>query len=502
MKHRLVVFFLFLSLLSSVYADEIDELLDDNEFCFEDLMHHFLFEHCSPPCEDPVEPEFYDLSLQNAIQIALKQNRQLLAILDSLRGSRMLLDFEETAFDIQVTPETQTGYVGGGKVGGGFTIGGGVRVAKKFVSGTKVSIFPAITRLRKSYRTNITASLVQPLLRGFGSDFTLASIKRAKYGYRSACRNYYIAQIGLIVRTIQSLYEVVKLEGIVRLNEQSVERVKGYSDAAILKEKIALCDSLDVYRAAIELKNAQESLNVSLERLQEAKDHVRDLLALPMDCELQVEVPLEYHPVEICTEEAIEQAFANRLEVEQANDHIDETSRIVMMSRKNLLPDLNLIVDYSNVGSNEYFTRSFYDKRESTWGIGFGSSSDWHQFSERYQYDQSILSLDAAYRSMDQLKQNISMEVKRILRNLRRGHIRIQLLEEQIVMAESEMQLAKVKFQHGLANNFDVIQSERTLHSAYQNLLSAEIEHVINEFQLLGVLGTISNKPRIHDKTF
>lgn len=486
--------------MSSLHSQELIEE-DVCGYSFEELMQQFIAQSIAELF--PENPEVYQLDLQTAVRIGLKQNRQLLGILDSLRGSRMHLDFEETTFDLQISPEAKLGYAGGGKIGGGITVGGGFRMSKRFLSGTKVTLCPSVARLRKIYRTNISASIVQPLLRGFGRDYNLASIRRAQYQYRSASRNYYIAQMGLIVRTIQSLYEVVKQIGIVELNKESVERLKGFCDAAILKEKIGLCDSLDVYRAEVELKRAEETLNQSVERLQEAKDTIRDLLALPLNSEIVVEVPLEYHLVEMDVEGAIKEAFANRLEIDQAEDHIRESSRIVMMAERNLLPDLNLIIDYNNVGSNEYFTSSFFNKRrESTWGIGFGTSTDWNQFGERYQYDQSILSLDAAYRNLDQLKQNISIEVKRVIRNLRRGFTRIQLLEEQIFAAEREMGLAKVKFEHGLANNFDVIQAEKTLHAAYQNLLSAEIEHVVNEFQLLGVLGTISNKPSIHDKNF
>ena len=82
-----------------------------------------------------------------------------------------------------------------------------------------------------------------------------------------------------------------------------------------------------------------------------------------------------------------------------------------------------------------------------------------------------------------------------MIRTLSRTEEKIVMQEEQIHNSQKESRLAKIKFNHGMANNFDLIQSEKNLRSAQNGLISAMIEHKITTFKLLAALGTLADKP-------
>ncbi len=452
---------------------------------------------CFHSALDKERKECVVLTLTDAISKVLNDNRQLMGAADNLTYSHYQVELANSDFNVQIAPNGRAGYVGGGKAGTGWSIGGGVDFSKKLTSGTQIAIGPTILKIGDHYRTEIRALVSQPLLRGLGSEYQLSNILGAQFALRTAYRELYIAQVQLIIRTIQSLYEVVKAERSLLLHQESYHRVCQFCQAARLKEKIGLSDALDVYRAEMEMRYAEEGLKDAQERLQEAEDGVCELLALPIDSCIRVELPLIYTPHSIELEEGIQLALDHRIEVDQAEDQWQENKRLARMAKKNISPELNLVLNYSNCGRDEVFTRSCTRRRESTWGVGLTTSTDFDPVADRIAYEQSMMAIEVATRGIDEVKVNLTLDVKRAIRQLNRAYHRIHLQEEQIKAAQGELYLAKTKFDRGMADNFNVIQAEKSLRSAQQAYWMALIDHIVGEFQLLAAVGLLIDKPSI-----
>ncbi len=443
------------------------------------------------------ETNCFTFTLTDAVSRALNSNRQLLGTVESLTAAQYGIHLAKSEFNIGMTPNSQAGYMGGDRGKPGWSVGGGVEISKKFTNGTLVSVAPSILKTREHYHTEIQALVTQPLLRGLGKDYQLANLKGAQFALRTAYRNLYIAQVQLILRTIQTLYEIVKSDKGLLLNQESYQRISQFYQAAKLKEKMGLSDALDVYRAEMELRHAEDALKGNRERLEEAKDTLRDLLALPLDSCIRIDVPLlsTSHPIDL--DQAVEMALNQRIEVDQSQDEWRENERLSRLAKKNLYPELNLVFNYSNVGRARHFTTSCTRDRENIWGVGFTTSTDVNPLAEQIAYEQSLTAIASASRGIDQIEATIILEVKKAVRQLDRAFERIHLQEDQIKTAQGELHLAKIKFDHGLADNFNVIQAEKSLRAAEQTYWTALIDHVVGEFQLLAALGLLIDKPRI-----
>lgn len=436
------------------------------------------------------------LTLESALTLAVNQNRQLMIAEDNTENSGFQVSIAESDFDYQIRPRGDLGYVGGGKAGTGPAAGTGIDISKKNTYGTKFNINPSIQKAHNKYNTTLSMVVTQPLLRGFGKEYTLSNLRGAQFGYRSAVRSLCVAQSNLFIRTISTLYDVLKAEKSVLLNKESYLRVKKLYQAALLKSKLGLSDPLDVYRAESEMRHAEDTLKSSDDRLESAEDNLRDILALSSETEISLNLPLEYVPKAIDLDKAIEIAEENRVELAQALDQEQETIRLSMIASERLLPELNLVFNFANTGANEVFTSSWdYRRRESTWGIGFTTSTDFNQTSAKAAYEQALLSSEAAGRNVEQVKANLTFEVKRIIRTLERSKERIALQEKQIHSAQGELKLAQIKFDRGMGNNFDLIQAEKSLRNAELAYLHALIDYIVGEFQLTGVLGMLVSMP-------
>lgn len=435
------------------------------------------------------------LSLENALSLAINQNRGLVNAEDHVIHAEYQVSIAEADFDLQIKPRGDVGYVGGGSLGSGATLGTGIDICKKIPFGTKFVINPFIMKVNDKYRSHVNVTVTQPLLRGFGREYNLSSLRGAQFSYRNQARAFFTAQTQLVLRTIVALYDLLKAHKSVILSTESYQRVEKFFKAASLKAKIGLSDTLDVYRAETEMTQAEDALRAAKESLQEKEDVLRDILALPADMLIQLDLPLVYHPLTLEVEESIDIALSNRVEIDQAEDAFEEHTRLSCIAKKRLMPELNVVLNYSNLGEDEYFTDSVWGKRDNTWGVGLTTSTDFNPFAERVAYQQSLLAISTAGRGWDQVISNITFEVKRSVRHLMRAFEKMQLQKEQIHLAKGGLKLAELKFDRGLANNFDLIQAEKALRTAELSYWNALIDHIVGEYQLKGTLGILMDKP-------
>lgn len=445
--------------------------------------------------EDCAPPEFLELDLQTALSHALNNNRQLMSSKESMPKALYQVSIAEADFELQALPKFDFGYAGGGYAGNGLSAGAGVNISKKFAWGTKVCINPAFTKVNKIYHANVNASVTQPLLRGLGRDYTQSGIRGAQFGARAAARALYTAQSQLIYRTISSLYEVVKAQKNLELNRESFLRIKKFYQAAKLKSKINLSDSIDVFRAEMEMRQAEEALVSSQDRLQDTEDALRDLLSLPPETKFNIIVPLNHTRVVLDLEKAISLAYQNRVELDQAREQVAENERLAKIAKDKLWPELNLVMNYSNNSQDQLVSNVFRIRRESSWGVGFTTSTDFSLVAEKANYEQSLMAVEAAERSVDQTLANLVFDVKKSLRQLNQVYERIELQEKQIHAAQGELRLSQIKFDRGMGNNFDLLQAEKALRNAELSYWNAIVDHVVGEYQLLGAVGMLIRKP-------
>ena len=451
----------------------------------------------SNPEEADAAREALRLNLEETIKLALQRNRRLADALDTVSISRYTLAAADSDFEVKITP---AGLVRASGESGRDNYDSqqfGVGISKKFSTGTRVYVTPRVTRRDTGtvqYETAVDTFLVQPLLRGLSPEYNLAGVLSAEFAERTSRRSLYLARVNIMLRAIQNVYDVVRLRDILRLNDESEGRLEGYAAAARSKEKIGLASPIDVYRADIQLNQARETLAVSRESYLDALDNLKILLALGMETKMDVTAPLEYKTLDPDEAEAVRIALSNRVEIDQARDNIEEAKRRSRDAEHGILPALDLELSYRRYGEDEDFGRSASFDRER-WGVGLAAEGDIWRTREKAEYEKSLLSVQIQERNLTELLDDVQREVLMELRNLKKAARTISIQEDQIRQAEGKLELSRVKFAHGLANNFDLIESEGELLQAQTRLLAAVTQYIISTFRLKASLGTLIEKP-------
>jgi len=441
------------------------------------------------------KPKKKKLTLEAAINQALEANRGIRDVMDQVEGARLSLVAFESEFELKIVPAGEARITGASEEGSADSLGAGISLQKKFDVGTDIMITPQTRKTDDLYNTGVDTRLIQPLLRGFGKEYNLSGVRSAEFGTRSTQRSLYLRQVSTVLLTIGAVYDVIRQRELYQLNEESALRLRVHAEAASAKNKIGLANQIDVYRAGIQQKQAEENMNNARETFRTALDNLKILLSLPLEEEIEVEAPLNYNLVRMAKEQAVKTALKNRVELDQAKDNIREAERLSRMAKHNIWPNFDVVLNYSRFGSGENFGDSTGFNQDS-WNVGLVTSTDLARTVERVAYDQSLLNVKGSQRNYNLLSDEVIREVKRNFINLRGSEHSIAIREEQIRQSKGQLELSQVKFRFGLANNFDLIDAETNLRNAQTNLLSAVIDYIVGINRLRAAMGTLLERPK------
>ena len=437
-----------------------------------------------------VEEQVLVLTLEDAIQRALVANRGLIASEDRVDSSRLSLVAARSQFELKFRPSANVGLGKHSSSGTNEQYGAGLRIDKRFETGTSVSLTPRLDKVSGGYQSGVDVSLSQPLLLGTDREYNTTAVDSAEFSARSAKRSLFLTKVNTLVYTVVLVYRVVQQRELVALNTESTTRLEILVAGTRAKEKIGLATSIDTLRGELQFRHAQDTLVSATEAYGDALDDLRVQLSLPMDQELEVEAPLVYDLFEIGENEAVQIAMTNRVELIQAADNYEESQRFSRIAKHRTLPSLDLVFGYSQAGVNENLLNNF-GLDDHVWNVNLVTGSDFARTAENAAYEQSVLGIRSAKRSLELQRDDIARQVKRDFRNLRRAQKRITIQEEQINNSKKQMRLAKIKFDHGLANNFDIVEAESDLRQAETKLVTSVVDYIVGTYQIRQSLGTM-----------
>jgi len=432
------------------------------------------------------------ITLDQAINIALGANRNIIFSANTVANSELSLEAAESEFGVKFVPTVGTSVSDTGSASDTESnLNAEGAVEKKFTFGPKGSMGPRVTRSDSGeYTTGIGVSLSIPLFKGFGRAYNLNRVDTSNHSLRNSRRSHYLQRDRTAVDTVSAVYDIVKQEYLERLYRTQVEMYQGHEKTATIKEKAGLASSIDVYRAKISIKDAEDNLSRTQKSLADAKDRLKLILAVPLSMDIKVTAPIEYEPVTLKQEQAFEIGLANRVELRQAKDSMDEAIRKSKIAKHSLWPDFNLIMDYQRAGTAEDFSQST-DFEENIWSVSLTGGSSWPRTAEKAAFSQSLISIKTERLRLELTRDEIQREVRGQLEVLKKAENSIKIRQEQIKTAEGKLALAKIKFRHAMADNFDVIESESELENAKVNLLSARTEYIVGTYKMRSVLGTL-----------
>jgi outer membrane protein TolC len=431
------------------------------------------------------------LTLEEAVKLALVENLNLQSSVDVVQGAMIGENLAESRFNFKITPSYAKGFGESSLVDQGV----GLEVSKLLPFGTTITggVQSDWTGNDVGNYNASTASfrVTQPLLRGFGQRTTEFDLENSRRNLQSSERNLELAKQRLAVDVVSSYYNIVRQSGLADVAEKSLQRNKELLRASEARLEVGLASKLDVFRAELQLSQAEDAVIFRKEALELALDSFKFNLGLaPGDSVALEMVEPEYQPVEVDIDAVTAQALQNRVEMREENDRIQDAQRALAVSKQNLLPQVDLNLRYDRRGLGDSFSSSFHFI-DNAFNMFLTTSYPLDRSSENASFAMSQIDVAARRRQLRLVEYNIANEVRAAARNLERIGKSIVLQERNTDFAEKQLRLATLRYQRGLASNFDIIDAENNLIQSRSNYVSLISDYHVAQIELKRVTGTL-----------
>ena len=450
-----------------------------------------------PPPADPESdsaagptPGAPTISIPAAVNLALQGNFGILAAGDSLQSARFRENAAESQFHPKLTPRYQR--TADDSL---FGVEASQRVswtgATVTASGAFRSLSPDLGGPPRS--SDIRVAVSQPLLRGFGPTYTRYELTNSRRARQAQERAFELDRQRLAIDVVAAFYQVVKQRQLLEVSRQSLERSESLAEASEARLKVGLASKLDLFRAQLQASQAQESMVQSGAALEGALEQFRLLLGLapaePLEPEavaLSDPKPGEIEPVEALVARALEA----RIELMEFRDQVDDARRNLAVARQNLLPQLDVGVGYSRLGFGSSLSDSV-KRADPRVDFILSTSYPLERASDKANKAVAELDLAARERNLRQRQLEVESDVRAAVRALERIRKSVELQRQGLDFAIQQHRLATLRYQRGLASNFDVVDAEGSLVSARTSLVNLLTDHQVARMQLLRAVGTL-----------
>lgn len=350
-----------------------------------------------------------------------------------------------------------------------------------------------------SYTQDLMLGVTQPLLRGFGPTVTNAPIVVAQLERVGAAADF---QTGLESTLAGSLTTYWQLIGAI---ETYKVRIVSYAAALDLlrvnraKYEAGVLAPVDVAQAEAAVENRREQLIVARQDVRDYEDQIKRQIFLGADApqwplQIQPTQKFAWRETNVDLDETLKVAQAERPELRRAHSNIEQAQVNERVARNRLLPQLDLFANASVNGTDHSYGSSgsnMLDGDYNSYAAGLSLSYPLQNRAARYGYAQARVLTAQANESFKDAGDQITLEVRRAVRNLRTARERIGVTAAQVRAEERKVQDERLRYEVGAATAFEILSFQEELANAQVLHLQAVVDYNLATIEIERARGTL-----------
>ncbi len=358
-----------------------------------------------------------------------------------------------------------------------------------------------IYNFNPSYSADLTLTLRQPLLDGFGTLFNRAGIVIAELGRERTATGFESTVVATLRDVENAYWDLVAARRAIDVSEQSLALAQQLLSETQERVKVGTSAPIDTVQSEATVATRVQSLIYARNQAANAEDSLKAVLGFDDPREWMVTITTTeeygYDPLEPDLHEAIETAHRSRPEIREKNLEIDQLEYNTRVAKNVTLPSLDLEASYGFggldgdttvedpiTGEDIEVTGNFggaYDQLADWqfphWSVGLNltvpignNQAKGRLAQRRYEAQQGNVQLGA-------LKQEITRQVRFAVRALYDGAAAVDAATASMVLAERNVEAEQTKFDNGLSTNFQLSQIQEDLANAQLALIRAHLDY-------------------------
>lgn len=254
-------------------------------------------------------------------------------------------------------------------------------------------------------------------------------------------------------------------------------------------------NSIDVQRVLQDQLRAQNALVNAQADYRSALDDFKLALGMPVEQplevvgqELSVQIPSMDEP------KVADTALKYRLDLQTAEDRVEDSQRGVQVAKNGLLPDLDVNAR-GTFGNNEGDAASNLNNDATGYSASIDLDLPLDRLAERNQFRRSLITLERTRRAYDALRDQVAANARQALREIRSAQISLDLANKGIELAKLRLDNAYELLRQGLRDSRDVVEAQNALLAAQEDYESAKANLQIQVLRFLRDTGTLRVDP-------
>ncbi len=337
---------------------------------------------------------------------------------------------------------------------------------------------------RPQSQEEVDVTLKQPLYSGGRATSVL---RKAILGIQGEVFNLDQAKEDLLFEISLAYYEALKAENNVRIEEEEVKRLEAHRRNAEKRVEVGEETKTVLLRAKAALSGAKAKLIRTKNTLSETKDQVAFLANIEGAFDLAIP-PLIPFPEQVETD-WIRVAEENRLDLKGRSLNIKRAREDILFAKGSFYPTLSLEVHYRFLDQDP---STFFSIANDRWAVTKLSFPIFEGMLRTAELAQAKSRLRQSRLSKERLKDEVAVEVRRSVLNLRTLAGEIVHRKDQLRFARETFALASRQFEVGLGTNIDVLDANATLLDAERQLSNTSFDREIAILQLKKSSGLFS----------
>lgn len=433
-----------------------------------------------------------ELSLEEAVELALRQNRDLRILTLQLSGRELSVSEENAAFAWALEPRISQQVMDGRS-----RLSGGGVARRKARWGTELSAGTDVSYDRKSdkpYEAVAYVELRQPLLRRMGRLVTEEPLVQARRAVEAARRELELRRADVVVRVVEVAEELRRLQSQMLLDEEALRRSERLLRLTQAKERLGRATHLDVLRVELQHGANRIRLAETRERLESAQATLAELLGCSAEEPIRVTSAGDWTISPPPLDEALRIAMENRLDYAQVLADCEDAARGVKIARRQLLPNASLALRYERSGRGDSLDEAA-EGEDDNWLVVFTAETDARRLRERLAVARALLRVDTAELAAEMFRAALERQLRQTLATYQRIYDEVGVAERNYQLAELRARLARRLYETGRGDSFTVTDAEAAFQEAQHRLLEARAAVTVAAFRLRRALGVLIEPP-------
>ena len=353
--------------------------------------------------------------------------------------------------------------------------------AKWQLSRARRQMGPTLTWNTTAARVGGKADEDKGIERNFGNTGTLtmpifnqsldAARESAAYGLNSADLTLENTKQNTVLNATRYYFNILQTRNMVTVYQEDVDTLKAHLDQVNAQYRVGTVAKSDVLASEVQLADAQQNLINAQNSHDVAIATLNNYLCLPADTNLVIKDEMKYNKYDLNLEDCTTYALANRADGLAAYYGVKQAEAAVKSARAGYLPTVTANGTRSIAGEDPFKT----DHTSSdTWSAGL--TANWNLFDNGVtsaNVNAAEAALLKAQEVSKQTDEQIELDVRTQLLNLRAAEKNIQTTSVAIASAEEDYKIAQVSYNAGVGTNLQVMDAEEKLTRARTNYYTA-----------------------------